>query len=490
MRAPTGTNLRIALLTTLLLWTAASGRAAGAGPTAAAAEPSVAVVEPSVAVAESASATSAHDSTVERWRAVTVDSLGATDSTSLAGSFSVTPRDYVQEVRQGFTPESRAYATTRSALAIIEPLYGILVGLFILYSGLAARMRDVAHSLGHRRYVRVLVFIVLYSLAGLVLSFPLTFYQSFALEHRYGLSNQGFGAWLGDLGKGELLAIALFGLVPLVKLAYDAIERNPRTWGRWLAAGTLPVIVAGALLEPVVVDPLFNQFTPLAEGRLKHEILALADRAGIPARNVYVADKSAQTKKYNAYVNGIGASQRIVLWDTMLEGMREDEILFVMGHEMGHYRLHHVWKGLALVGLLGIVLFTLTAAIVRRAIARWGRRWHISEAHDVASLPLLVLTLSLVSFLAQPLVNAVSRRFEHEADVYALELTHANDSGARAFIALASQNRSNPEPPRLVELVLFSHPPLVDRIRFAIGYRPWEEGKPNRVFEPGLVSGP
>ena len=189
-------------------------------------------------------------------------------------------------------------------------------------------------------------------------------------------------------------------------------------------------------------------------------------------------------------MNGIGASQRIVIWDTTLRGMHDDEILFVMAHEMGHYRLHHVWQGTALVWLLGIVFFAVTALIVRRSVTRFGERWGFREVHDVASIPLLVLTLSFVSLLAQPLANIVSRRFEHEADVYALEITHANDAGARAFIALASQNRTDPEPPPFVVLFQYTHPPLVERIRFAMRYRPWEEGQPNQFYEPEGASQP
>jgi Zn-dependent protease with chaperone function len=250
----------------------------------------------------------------------------------------------------------------------------------------------------------------------------------------------------------------------------------------------IPVIVTGALIEPVLIDPVFNRFTPLDDQRLKGEILTLAERAGIPASNVYVVNKSAQTKKFNAYVNGIGASQRIVLWDTTLHGMRDDEILFVMGHEMGHYRLHHVWKGLGLESLLWLVLFTITAVLATRAMRRFSRRWGFDEMHDVASIPLIVLTISVLALLAQPLANAVTREFEHEADIYALELTHANDAGARAFIALASQNRSDPEPPAFVELTEYTHPPLIERIRFALGYHPWDQGEPNQLYEP--ESGP
>lgn len=394
------------------------------------------------------------------------------------------PRGYVAMVRANFTPESRAYATTRAALGFIEPVYGILVGLFLLFSGLSARFRDIAHAMGHRAYIRVLVYLVLYLAAGFVLGFPLAFYQGFAIEHRYGLTDQRFSAWLAEQLKQVLVGIVFFGIVPLVRLAYAPIARFPRRWWLVLAAGTLPVIVAGTLLQPVVIDPLFNRFTPLQDQRLSGEIVRLAERAGIPGRRVFQVDRSAQTRKLNAYVSGFGVSQRIVLWDTTLRDMSEDEILFVMGHEMGHYRLHHIWLGIAWVSLLSVLLFWLCAVIMRRAVRRWAGRWGFVHLHDVASLPLFVATLSLLSLLAQPGVNWFSRHVEREADAFGLELTHANDAAARAFIKLSAQNRLNPDPPQWLKVSEYQHPPLVERIRFAESYRPWAVGKPGRYFKP------
>src|SRR5262249_17181134 len=156
------------------------------------------------------------------------------------------------------------------------------------------------------------------------------------------------------------------------------------------------------LLQPLVVDPLFNKFTPLRDQQLKAHILELAERAGIPGRKVYEVDRSAQTVKYNAYVNGFGASQRIVLWDTTIKGMREDEILFVMGHEMGHYRLSHIGKGIAAYSLLSFLAFFLTQRLSAGALRRYGARWRIGDLADLAALPLLAAVLGLLAFVGEP----------------------------------------------------------------------------------------
>src|SRR6185312_373627 len=134
-------------------------------------------------------------------------------------------------------------------------------------------------------------------------------------------------------------------------------RRSPRGWWLWLGFGTIPVIIFALLVSPIAIDPLFNKFTPLKDQQLKERILALAAKADIPSRKVFQVDKSAQTKAYNAYVSGFGASQRIVLWDTTLQGLEQDEILFVMGHEMGHYVLGHVWKGILISSAISLALF-------------------------------------------------------------------------------------------------------------------------------------
>jgi Zn-dependent protease with chaperone function len=385
-------------------------------------------------------------------------------------------------MRANFTPESRAYWGTRVALSFIQPLAAMLIGALVLFSGLAAKLRDIAVVLGRSRWVQLLVVLVLFTVVMMVLTFPLAWYGDYALEHQYGLSSQSLGAWVLDLLKATLVDLAFLGVLPILALAYRVIEKRPRRWWLWIALGTLPLTVASVLLQPLVVDPLFNKFTRLHDPHLEARIVALAERAGIPGRRVYEVDKSQQTKAYNAYVNGFGVSQRIVLWDTMLQGMKEDEILFVMGHEMGHYKLGHIWKGIAASAVAGFAFFGVVALIAGAAVRRFGATWGFHELHDPASLPLLMTVITLVLFLSDPLVNGYTRIVESQADVFALEITRDNDAGARTFLKLASQNRSNPEPPAWIRLMLYSHPTLSDRLRLALTYRPWAEGKPNRYF--------
>jgi Zn-dependent protease with chaperone function len=164
--------------------------------------------------------------------------------------------------------------------------------------------------------------------------------------------------------------------------------------------------------------------------------------------------------------------------------MRDDEILSVMGHEMGHYKLAHIWKTVVFFIVLSFVLYYFSWRSTRWAVARFGDRWGFTDLADIASLPLIFVTITVLSLVVQPAVSGFSRMQEHEADVFGLEVTRNNDAAARAFIKLASQNKSNPEPPKALEWFLYTHPPLIDRVRFAMEYRPWEEGKPNRWFRP------
>ena len=392
------------------------------------------------------------------------------------------PRDYVAEARASFTPENRDYQRIRVVLSLLSPLVGVAAGLLLLFTGLAQRFRDLARARARGRWGRVLLFFTLYSLAMFVVLLPLAWYEDFALEHRFGLTDQTLAAWGADQLKALAFQIVAVGVIPLLALAWRAVETSPRRWWLWLALGTLPVSTAIVVLQPLVFDPLFNHFTPLHDQALRAEILALGARADVPAKHVYEVDMSARTKKINAYVSGFGGSQRIVLWDTALKSLANDEILFVMGHEMGHYVLKHIWKGLLSVAVGAFAAFWLVGWLVRAFLGTFGERLGIREAGDLAAIPLLVAMLSLVSWLGEPITNAISRGVEHEADVFALELTHDNDAGARSFLKLAQGNRSDPEPAPWVKLMLYTHPPLGERIRFALEYQPWAQGKPNRFY--------
>ena len=381
------------------------------------------------------------------------------------------------------TPEMREHSRIRNILYFAGFLYGCVVLILILATGLSRRMRDLAVRWGKKPFASTVIFVALFSIVSAILTFPLDWYSGFAVPHQFDLSNQTFGAWLWEGLKA--LGIGILMGAPLIALAMVAIRESPRRWWLMLWAGTLPVTILLIVVMPLVVDPMFNKFEPLRDQKLRADLLQLASRAGIEGGRVYQVDKSKQTRTLNAYVNGIGPSKRIVMWDTLLEKMNHDEVMFVMGHEMGHYVMHHVWKLLAFTMVVLFFVFWLGKKIVDWAVARFGPRWGFSSPADPAAIPLLALVLSVMLFLLSPVFNANTRRVEHEADIFALELTRLNEAGARAFIKLAEQSKSDPEPHRLIELWRYSHPALHRRIDFALGYRPWEEGKPNEAWREG-----
>lgn len=425
---------------------------------------------------------------------VTADSLRPGTATGMLGTAVGAPaedadsalaspaRDYVAEARAGYTPVNRAYQDTRVVVRLLGPLLGALLLLALLFTGVSARFRDIAHALGRRLYVRVLVYFVLFATTAAILGLPMLWYEEFALEHQYGLSTQSLAAWFGDSLTSLVFALVAFGVVPVVYVAWRVVRAHPRGWWWRLALGTAPFALAATILQPLVFDPLFNKFEPLRDESLRSEILGLGDRAGIPGKRVFQVDMSRRTKKLNAYVSGFGGSQRIVLWDTTLESMKRDEILVVMGHEMGHYALNHIWKSTLVMIVFAFAIFWIAEHLTAWLLAAFGRRWGAEGPGDLAAMPALYLSLSVAMLFAQPGFNALSRRIEHESDMYTLELTHDNDAAARAFLKLAQDNRANPEPARWIEVLLYSHPPLDERIRFALGYRPWERGEPNRYY--------
>ena len=393
-------------------------------------------------------------------------------------------RDYMAELHAAFTPENQRYSNIKTALRFASPFYGVLACLIVLFAGWSARMRDVAVGLAKKRYLQVLIYLTLFAVVMFLLSFPLALIDDFLVEHAFNLSNQSFGAWMGDQGKALLATIAFLGVVPILWLAYLILEKAPRRWWLWLGLVSLPLIAAVMLLSPIVFEPIFNKFEPLQDKALEARILDLAAKADIPSRKVFQVNKSAQTKTYNAYVSGFGASQRIVLWDTTLQGLEPDEILYVMGHEMGHYVLGHIWKGIVITSAISMAVFFAAGWLSGGLLRRYGRRWGFEHLHDVASMPLLLVTVNLVSFTIQMPIYAYTRGIENEADVYGLEITRDNDAAARAFLKLGAQNKSNPEPSRFVELWLYSHPPDGRRLRLALEYKPWEQGRPNKYFKP------
>jgi STE24 endopeptidase len=321
----------------------------------------------------------------------------------------------------------------------------------------------------------------LFTILTFAITLPLTYYEEFLRQHEYGLSNQTLQKWWTDWLTALAVTCIAGGL--FLWVPYLLLRKSPRRWWLYTAAAAIPFIVVANLVAPIWIAPLFNKFEPMRDQTLETRILGLADRAGIEGSRVFEVNKSIDTKTLNAYVAGVWQTKRIVLWDTIIARMDDRELLFVMGHEMGHYVLGHVWQLVALSSLLILALLFAAYKTMGAIVARWAHRFGFSDIADVASLPLLLLVTSVFSLLIAPVQLALTRHLEHEADRFGLEITQTNHSAGTAFVKLQQDALGNPWPGPLFKLWRAHHPPLGERIEFSNDYHPWREGAPLRYAD-------
>lgn len=371
------------------------------------------------------------------------------------------------------------YSHLRWALYFGGALAEMAVLLLVLWTGASARIRDAAEKRVRNPLLRAYVYFPLLSAATAVLFLPLAVYSGFVLPHQYGLSNQSAPDWAWD--RLRSLAITCVLGPPVVTLLYWTLRRSPQRWWLGFWAASIPLIVVSTVLAPLVIAPLFNRFGPLRNERLKARLLALAADAGIERGRVFEVDASRRTRAVNAYVNGLGGSARIVLWDNLLERLDEEEVLFVMAHEMGHYVEGHVPLGVV-GGIAGtLFLLVLTHTGVRRLLLLHGERWKLRGPADLAALPAYLLVLALLNFFGSPVESAISRVFEARADTFALRLRGGGPAAASSYVKLSELNLSLPDPPPFIVWWMFSHPPLQERIDRALA---WPEKQGTAISLP------
>jgi STE24 endopeptidase len=352
----------------------------------------------------------------------------------------------------------------------------------LLVSGGAARLRELAARLGRRRWLpTLLIFFALYTLLVFLLDLPFAFQLGYLRQHAYGLSNQTLAKWWADAAKA--LAVGIAGGAVAIWMPYLLLRTSPRRWWLWSGLAALPFFCFVMLVSPLWIEPLFNEFGPMRDRVLERRILGLAARGGVPAERVFEVAKSVDTKRVNAYVTGFAGSHRIVLWDTLVDRLEDDEVLFVMGHEVGHFALGHIARGILLASLGVLIGLWAVHKSASWLLARWGDRFGFHSLADPASLPLLVVLLNVFSLVAQPATLAWSRHQEREADRFSLELTQDNRSCGTGFVKLQTNNLSNPRPGPLYVAFRASHPPIADRVAMCNQYRPWERGAPLRYGE-------
>ena len=376
-------------------------------------------------------------------------------------------RAYLDELSPEKKARSDSYFEGGYWLALWGFLWGAGACLLLLQTGTSARMRDRAERLSRREWVRAAAYGAQFIVALSVLAFPLDLYRDHFREHQYGLSNLTFAGWLAEEAKGIAVAVVLGSLG--VAVLYAVVRRAGRTWWIWGAVAATALAAFAELITPVVLVPVFNTQKLLADERVTKPILALARANGIHADQVWEVDASKQSKRVSANVAGLMGTERITLNDNLLAGASLPEIEAVMAHEMGHYLLNHVYKGLLEFAVLGVAGFAVVAALFDRLRRRFEGRWRVRGISDPAGLPLATLLFSAYLFVLTPVVNTLSRTAEYEADMFGLNAAGQPDGFARAALHLSDYRKLEPGP--LEEAIFYDHPSGRTRIGAAMRWK-------------------
>lgn len=356
---------------------------------------------------------------------------------------------------------SEEYSKIRNLLFFLSTPLEWLFYFLILLLGLSRAFKKWGEQTAKNKYLQKAIYLIWLSFFAFAATFPLN-YISFTLSKTYNISTQSFASWMKD----ELIDfwINYATMFIIVVVLYWLMSKSKKFW--WLFAWMLsvPFTLFIMFLQPVVIDPLYNDFSPLKNKELETKILELASKANIPAQHVFEVNMAEKTNALNAYVTGIGANSRIVLWDTTLNRLTDDQILFIMAHEMAHYVEKHIYIGIGGYLLMSLVGLYLVSRLMNWAIAHWGKEFKVKDVADLKSLPLFLMFLSMMMFAASPFSNMVSRYQETRADKYAIEMTQNTNAAIGSFQELTKAGLSQVNPPLLVKIFRYGHPTMLERI--------------------------
>jgi STE24 endopeptidase len=369
------------------------------------------------------------------------------------------------------TPEQRrlsdAYFEGGYWLRLWELVYGVAALGILLWSGVSRRMRDFAERVGRMRFLSTMIYSALFIAAFFVLALPFSIYSQFVREHAYGLSNQSFAAWLGEALIALVLQIGIGSVV--IALLYAAIRRTGARWWLWGTGLSLVVSLFVSLITPVFIAPLFNDYKPLPEGAVRDAVFSLVRANEIPTDHVAWFDASKQTTRISANVSGLLGVTRVSLNDNLLEKTSLPEIKSVLGHEMGHYVLNHIFVlSFYQTILIGIALWGVHATL-DGALARWGPRLGLHGRGDPAAFPLLLAIFMIALFVLSPFANTLVRTAEAEADAYGLNAAREPEGFAMASMRLSTYRKLEPGP--LEEFLFYDHPSGYERVRRSMVWR-------------------
>jgi len=379
-----------------------------------------------------------------------------TAAAASAGGFDVetATRAYLDTLQGAARDSSDAYFEGGHWLILWGALAAALVDWLILRFRISAGFRNLGEKVSKRRGIVTWITAFLYTVVGWLMILPWTIYTEFFREKQYDLLDQTFGAWFGEAMID--FAISLVVIPFLIVAIYAVIRRAPKNWWILGTCITAVFLTIALLLSPIFIAPLFNDYTEMEDGPLRDKLVAMAAQYDVPAEHIYVFDQSTQNKRISANVSGLGPTLRISLNDNLLERTTEPEIMAVMGHELGHYVLHHTFWIIGIMLLIvGVGLF-LMSRIAPRLIARYGEKWGVRDIADPASLPVLGILLSVYFFAATPAFASLVRINESAADAFGLEAAREPDGFARVAMRLSEYRKIEPGP--LEEFLLFDHP--------------------------------
>jgi STE24 endopeptidase len=388
---------------------------------------------------------------------------------------------YLATVPPDKKASSDAYFEGGYWLQLWDFLFVVVVTILILNTQLSARMRDLANRTSSWRGIRDLIYFVQFLVVFTVVQFPLTVYEGYVREHKYGLATQTFGPWMSDQLKGFAI-VAIIGGIAVMGL-YRLVRRLGKNWWIWGAVAAVIFQAIIIVVAPVYIAPLFNTFKKLENKQVKDPILSMARANGIPVSEVYEVDASKQSTRVSAYVTGFMGSERIVLNDNLLNRCTPEEVQSVMGHEMGHYVLNHIYKDLIFESILWILCFAFVNAAMLWALRRFGEKWGTTEITDVATLPLAVLMFTVFFFVLTPVTNTWTRTQEYEADIFGLNAARQPDGEALVDLKLGDYRKLDPGP--IEEFIFFDHPSGRTRINAAMRWK----AENMAVLRPGTNPG-
>lgn len=374
---------------------------------------------------------------------------------------------YLARIPATATARSDAYFEGGYWLMLWDFLSGVAIALILLNLRWSAGMRNLAERFTRFPSLQTAAYWVQYLVLTSLLVFPLTAYEGYFREHAYAMATQSFGPWLWDQFKELMVGLVLGGI--LVVLLFGVVRRLPRSWPIWGSVVAVSFMAFGALIAPVYITPIFNKVSRIEDPRIAEPILSLARANGIPAHDVYQIDASRQTTRMSANVSGLGHTMRVTLNDNLLRRASPEELQSVMGHEMGHYVLNHVYKGILFFLIVIVVFFALLSWGLERCLARFGERWQIRGVGDTAVLPLVVLLGSIFFFVLGPVLDTFTRTQEYEADMYGLNASRQPDGFAQAAIHLGEYRKMSPGP--IEEWIFFDHPSGRNRICAAMRWK-------------------